>query len=224
MLSFCLVLAASAVAVYGHFGHHGYGYGNHHHHGHHGHHDHVALGHNHFASYMADNFPYKPDKDWSYHLDEEWTFLDEEPERTLADVIATEPGDIYEVVYDLMKRVLGDDADLTQQFILELIVPEERDEHELPPFLSKEKHSNHPFWERALSLDVMELDNNGTNGIILRGSSTIALISAFNWYLETHCNTTYDWRTYSLQLPQTLPLPEKTRNVRSVPFSYYENV
>eukprot|EP01084_Bolivina_argentea_P094731 170328_1 len=166
---------------------------------------------------------YKSDQDWSYHLDEEWTFLDEEPDRTLQDLIALEPNDPYDVVYDLMKRVLGQKAALTSQFSLQLIVPEPATKDSLPPFLHAKKHVDHPFWSKAYSVDVMELDNNGT-GIILRGSSTIALIVAFNWYLESYCNTTYDWRTYTLELPEKLPLPNHQKKMRSVPFSYYENV
>ena len=155
---------------------------------------------------------------------DEMTFLDEELDRTLDDVIATEPSDTYEIVYDLMKRVFGEDnQDLVNQFNLELIVAQERDENDLPDFIQR-KTFNTSILGKALYLDVMELDNNGTNGIILRGSSTIALCVAFNWYLEEYCNTTYDWRTYSLDLPSELPLPPYQKNIRSVPYSYYENV
>ena len=171
---------------------------------------------------ISDYATYSHDQ-WSSHRDEEWSFLSEEPSWTLADVIATEPKDNLTVVYDLMKRVLGDKSNLADMFSLEYIKPQEQSNGDLPPFLSREKHSDHPVWSKALSLDVMELDNKN-NKIILRGSSTIALIVAFNWYLESYCNTTYDWRTYSLDLPETLPLPPHSRNVRSVPFSYYENV
>ena len=143
----------------------------------------------------ADNYgAYESGRDWAYHYDEKWTFFDEEPDKTLADAIAAEPGDTYEVVYDLIARVLGKESSLASHFILELIVAEERAEDEMPSFLSKAKHAEHPFWRNALSLDVFELDNNGTNGVILRGSSAVALCVAFNTYLEQHCNTTYDWR------------------------------
>ena len=85
------------------------------------------------AALMAKNFDIP---DFSHHLDEEWTFLEEEPEITLQDLIDKEPGDTYEIVYDLMKRVLGSKSYLTSQFILELITGEEN--QNMPSFLSKE--------------------------------------------------------------------------------------
>jgi alpha-N-acetylglucosaminidase len=55
--------------------------------------------------------------------------------------------------------------------------------------------------------DVMQLGSSG-DSVVLLGSSSIALASAFNWYLNEFCNTTYDWNTYGPILPNgTLPLP-----------------
>ena len=39
----------------------------------------------------------------------------------------------------------------------------------------------------SANIDKIELDNNGKN-IILRGSNTICLATAFNWYLQDICN------------------------------------
>ena len=59
----------------------------------------------------------------------------------------------------------------------------------------------------------------------MRGSGGVALASAVNWYLNEWCNTTYDWNTYALQIPKTLPLPTTTAVVtRSTKWSYYMNV
>ena len=55
--------------------------------------------------------------------------------------------------------------------------------------------------------DVMQLASDGAQ-IVVRGSSAIALASAFNWYLNDYLHTTYDWNTYTLTLPKgPLPLP-----------------
>ena len=158
-------------------------------------------------------------------LGKEWSFLSEEPEYTLSYYESLEPSDTFDIVQDMMKRVLsktvkGDQSGLVYQFQLELITGMEQPSDS---FISSKMSKDHPFWNVAYSLDVMELDNNGTS-IVLRGSSTMALAVAFNWYLRDYCNTTYDWRTYTVSLPNTLPLPDYARKVRSVPFSYYENV
>ena len=155
---------------------------------------------------------------------QEWKFLNKEPSIRLSDVIATELNDTYDIIYDLMKRVLGGN-ELLNKFTLELIESDinDIDIDKLPIFVPK--HNNHPFWSKVSSkpLDIIELDNDGTN-IILRGSSTIGLAVAFNWYLQSYCNTSYDWRTYSLDMPNILPLPNYQKKIRSVPFMYYQNV
>eukprot|EP01084_Bolivina_argentea_P102130 183017_1 len=154
-------------------------------------------------------------------LNEEWSFLYKEPSKVLSDFTTKEPNDDYEVVYNLIKRVLKSDT-LTSQFSLQFItnkIPNKQFENiNLGP-----NARNHPFWSDGYYLDVTELDNDGKN-IILRGTSIIALATAFNWYLASICNTTYDWRTYTLDLPSPLPLPSYQKRIRSVPYTYYENV
>ena len=155
----------------------------------------------------------------------EYKFLYEEPSITLEDVQAKEPTDTYDIIYDMMQRVLGGNS-LLNQFTLELIVADKNNDDNIPIYKPKSR-ANHPFWSRpsSLYLDVIELDNDGKN-IILRGSSTIALAVAFNWYLEDILNTTYDWHTYTVEIPNVshLPLPKYQQKRRSVPFMYYQNV
>ncbi len=94
------------------------------------------------------------------------------------------------------------------------------------PIFKPKSTNDHPFWSKptSLYLDVIELDNDGEK-IILRGSSTIALAVAFNWYLEEIANTTYDWHTYTVEVPTSpLSLPSHQQKRRSVPFMYYQNV
>ena len=75
--------------------------------------------------------------------------------------------------------------------------------------------------------DVMQLASTG-NSVVLRGSSGIALASAFNWYLNEYCNNTYDWNTYTILLPSgQLPLPPASGTPikqRQSKYSYYMNV
>eukprot|EP01083_Nonionella_stella_P289090 983849_1 len=153
----------------------------------------------------------------------EWEFLRNEPETTLADVMAKEPTDTYEIVYDLMTRVLGGTT-LLSKFQLELIQPDMNNDETIPIYKPTSR-DDHPFWSKqsSQSLDIIELDNDGKS-VILRGSSIIALTVAFNWYLEDIANTTYDWRTYTIDMPSSLPLPAKQQKRRSVPFMYYQNV
>eukprot|EP01084_Bolivina_argentea_P238711 401060_1 len=153
----------------------------------------------------------------------QWSFLYEEPSNTLDDYRACEPSDTYDIIYDLMRRVLGGN-ELLNKFKLQLIIASNSHAETTPIYRPKSKE-DHPFWSKpsSLYLDVIQLDNDGTN-IILRGSSTIALAVAFNWYLEDYCNTTYDWRTYTIDMPSQLPLPISQQKRRSVPFMYYQNV
>ena len=121
-----------------------------------------------------------------------WEFLDKEPEIVLDDIVKTEPTDPYDIIYQLMTRVFGSD-EYNNQFKLELIEIDanQNNRQQTPLFLPKSRE-NHPFWSKmsTQSLDIIELDNDGKN-IILRGTSTIALAVAFNWYLQDICNTTY---------------------------------
>jgi hypothetical protein len=87
--------------------------------------------------------------------------------------------DQLEAAYDLIKRVVPNH---TQFFSLELITA------------------------TSDGRDQMQLASSGSQ-IVLRGSSGVALASAFNWYLNEYCHTTYDWNTYTLVLPTSLPLP-----------------
>eukprot|EP01084_Bolivina_argentea_P088866 160442_1 len=159
------------------------------------------------------------DAQFATHIDEEWSFLYEEPKVTITNYTTSEPTDTYDIVYQLMSRVLGG-TNLLDEFELQLIVSDKK-----PIYQPTTRDKNHPFWKSksALYLDIMELDSND-NKIILRGSSTIALISAFNWYLKDWCNTTYDWSTYTVDMPASLPLPTYGKKIKSVPFTYYQNV
>lgn len=155
----------------------------------------------------------------------EWSFLWEEPKHHLTDYLKTY-NDPISTVSNMMQRVFeasNYDTSLTSQFELEIIsINKPNNNHPNNVF-------NHSFLEY---LDIIEFDTNSTsNNIILRGSSTIALAMAFNLYLQHLCNTTYDWRTYTIELPTTddntviLPRPSTLERLkRSVPLTYYENV
>jgi alpha-N-acetylglucosaminidase len=78
----------------------------------------------------------------------------------------------------------------------------------------------------ADGLDTMQLASAGGK-VALRGSGGVALASALNWYLNEYCNTTYDWSTYNLAIPNTLPLPPVAGTAvrpRTVKWGYYMNV
>jgi len=60
--------------------------------------------------------------------------------------------------------------------------------------------------------------------VMLQGSSTVALASAFNWYLNDFLNTTYDWSTYEVFIPSSPPMPATVNRTRVVQNSYYLNV
>eukprot|EP01084_Bolivina_argentea_P088867 160445_1 len=119
----------------------------------------------------------------------------------------------------MIVRVLGNTS-LANQFKLELINVSST----APIYIPQSSNKNHPFWSKSTTntLDIMQLDNDGTN-IILRGSSTVALGIAFNWYLQDIINTTYDWQVYTVNIPSKLPLPSYQQKQRSVPFMYYQN-
>lgn len=72
--------------------------------------------------------------------------------------------------------------------------------------------------------DVMEYESVGGR-VVLRGSDAVSLASAFNWYLNDVVNTTYDWSTYELSLPEEIPLPASRRaRSRIVDHTYYMNI
>ena len=144
----------------------------------------------------------------------EWKFLNKEPDIKLQDVLKTEESDPYQVITNLMERVLGGN-ELIPLFKLELINVTLKDN------INDKKH---PFWNKVnlYSSDIIELDNDGKY-IILRGTSISALAIAFNWYLQDICNTTYDWHTFTINLPNNLPLPLYQQKRRSVPLMYFEN-
>jgi len=62
-------------------------------------------------------------------------------------------------------------------------------------------------------LDVFEIESlNGK--IVFRGSTGVALASAYNWYLKHYCNCQLSWCGDQLNLPKTLPvLKTKLRKV-----------
>ena len=153
---------------------------------------------------------------------EKWDFLWKEPTNVVSDYFQT-IDDPIATVKSLMSRVFGpSNSDLLSQFDLELI--------SLSSPNNNRNDFNHTFLQY---LDIIEYTTNSTtNQIKLRGSSTIALAMAFNLYLENMCNTTYDWRTYTLELPidstnrdlPRLTIGETFHKKRSVPLTYYENV
>lgn len=42
---------------------------------------------------------------------------------------------------------------------------------------------------------AMQLDHGDGGTVVLRGTGGVELASAFNWYLNTYLNVTYDWNT-----------------------------
>ena len=88
-----------------------------------------------------------------------------------------------QAVYDLIERVT---PGYSPQFQLELIKPGDgSDEFEITSRKGK---------------------------VVLRGTSPVALASAFNHYLKYNCNAHLSWQGDQLNLPERLPLPKgKTR-------------
>ena len=81
----------------------------------------------------------------------------------------------------------------------------------------------------ANGTDVFELDSDGAT-VVLRGSSGVALASAFNWYLKYHANCSISWgrdgsgdalATFPFASP---PAPAFERRARAARWSYYQNV
>ena len=153
-------------------------------------------------------------------INAEWSFLTEEPKHRISDYYQTY-NDPIATITNLMTRVLGtDNIDLISQFELDVVPLDEPN--------NNHNTFNHSFLEY---LDISEYSTNETNDkIILRGSSTIALAVSFNKYLEDICNTSYDWQTFTLNLPinstnRLLPLPNNNKIYkRSVALSYFSNV
>mmetsp|Transcript_102308 Transcript_102308/g.180245 ORF Transcript_102308/g.180245 Transcript_102308/m.180245 type:complete len:734 (-) Transcript_102308:82-2283(-) len=86
---------------------------------------------------------------------------------------------------------------------------------------------------QSFALEVIPKDSHGREvmglashygKVLLQGSSGVSLASALNWYLNDFLNTTYDWSTYEVLLPESLPLPPSKTLTRVVKFSYYLNV
>ncbi|CAE7534237.1 NAGLU [Symbiodinium natans] len=73
--------------------------------------------------------------------------------------------------------------------------------------------------------EQMSLRSDGQR-VVVGGTSPVAAASAFNWYLNDFLNTTYDWSTYQVILPQgSLPLPaSRLTRPRLVKWSYHLNV
>jgi alpha-N-acetylglucosaminidase len=59
--------------------------------------------------------------------------------------------------------------------------------------------------EKENGLDVFELESALDGKIILRGSTGVALCSAYNWYLKYYCNCHVSWCGNQLNLPGKLP-------------------
>ena len=70
--------------------------------------------------------------------------------------------------------------------------------------------------------EQMSLRSDGQR-VVVGGTSPVAAASAFNWYLNDFLNTTYDWSTYQVILPQgSLPLPaSRLTRPRLVKWSYH---
>lgn len=98
-------------------------------------------------------------------------------------------------VYDLIERVT---PGYSSQYRLELIAPDD-------------------------GSDVYEVDGNGKQ-IILRGNTSVALATAFNWYLKYTCQAHVSWFGNQLQLPKKLPQPlQKERRTINGRYRVYMN-
>ena len=77
---------------------------------------------------------------------------------------------------------------------------------------------------QADGLATMQL-GSADGKVQIKGSNGVALASALNWYLNEFCNTTFDWNTYHVTVPQALPQPPTTEvRARTVKWGYYMNV
>jgi alpha-N-acetylglucosaminidase len=73
--------------------------------------------------------------------------------------------------------------------------------------------------------EVMKIGPGRERPVLIQGSSVISIASGLRWYLKDVQHTVSDWRTYHIShdLHFDTPFQEQTR-VRSVPYTYYENV
>lgn len=82
-----------------------------------------------------------------------------------------------------------------------------------------------PGYEKQFILEVLSKQDDGLdrfevsskdNKPLLRGTSPVALATAFNWYLKYTCNAEVSWSGDQLNLPEQLPLPRKSekRNIQ----------
>jgi alpha-N-acetylglucosaminidase len=72
--------------------------------------------------------------------------------------------------------------------------------------------------------DVWEVETVG-QATVLRGTSGVALASAFNWFLKYKCNSVYLWQEQQLSLPTPLPaVSPKERRQTAFSYRYYYNV
>ncbi|CAE7860256.1 NAGLU [Symbiodinium sp. KB8] len=111
--------------------------------------------------------------------------------------VAAGEDDAFPSVHALIGRVVGQDAG--QKFRLEELTADSE------------------------GREQMSLRSDGKQ-VVVGGTSPIAAASAFNWYLNEFLNTTYDWSTYQVILPETFPLPATVRKPRLVEWSYHLNV
>lgn len=76
-----------------------------------------------------------------------------------------------------------------------------------------------PGYQKQFKLELIESDKGSDvfevsshkGKVLLRGNNTIALATAFNWYLKYTCNAHLSWFGDQLNLPQTLPLPKEAQ-------------
>ena len=82
----------------------------------------------------------------------------------------------------------------------------------------------------ADGFDAFEVDSREGAPVVLRGSSGVALASAFDWYLKYHTNCTIGWgrdgsgdsvASFPFDEP---PSPAFERHERAAKWSYYQNV
>jgi len=76
---------------------------------------------------------------------------------------------------------------------------------------------------RDNGMDVFEIESVGDR-IVLRGSDTVALASALNWYLRYYAHRETDFRVKTIELPNPLPpVDVKVRHVTSSRYRWFFN-
>ncbi len=74
------------------------------------------------------------------------------------------------------------------------------------------------------AMDVWEVETVG-GATVLRGTSGVALASAFNWFLKYRCNSVYLWQEEQLSLSSPLPaVSPKEHRETAFGYRYYYNV